>query len=447
MPEFTTLFEPFSSVFTAPSFLHFQALIMSLWSLPLVTGGHVSLSRIWLQSRTSKHWDALARFVRSHSWESDDLAKALTLFVLRLVKQRLPVGRTGRRVLLIGVDETLDNHSSAKKMFGVSRHYNHAAKAGQSKYRIGHCWVTLSLLIDVRTEYVRAFAINIALYIARKSAAEAAYKPKREMATEMLEKLSTWVADEYQIAVVGDRYYACREWINLQRARTRRVVTRLRADARLYEIAKESKQKRAGRKKKYGAKISLRHRARHLEKFEEEKEVVVYGRQHQVRLRKLDCYWRGLKEPVSVVIVIGIGKNPFYLLDTEPAASAEETLYFYAARHAVEQPYEDLKCDGGLGRYRGRTELGVRRFAMLAVTAHTLLRVMEVVPELRGQLPLVEEPWRETKSHLTLGQVRLAINQLLLDEYSRTGYFFNVSGKVEDEGNCQRPGMPLKKAA
>ncbi len=83
-------------------------------------------------------------------------------------------------------------------------------------------------------------------------------------------------------------------------------------------------------------------------------------------------------------------------------------------------------------RYRGRTELGVRRFAMLAVTAHTLLRVMEVVPELRGQLPLVEEPWRETKSHLTLGQVRLAINQLLLDEYSRTGYFFNVSGKVEE---------------
>ena len=72
---------------------------------------------------------------------------------------------------------------------------------------------------------------------------------------------------------------------------------------------------------------------------------------------------------------------------------------------------------------------------------------MEVVPELRSQLPLVAEPWRATKQHVTLGQLRLAINQLLLDEYSKTGYFFNVSGKVEDEENGQRPEMLLKKAA
>lgn len=190
-----------------------------------------------------------------------------------------------------------------------------------------------------------------------------------------------------------------------------------------------------------------RHRASHLEKFEAEKEVVVYGRKHKVRLRKIHCYWRGLKESVSVVIVIGIGKKPFYLLDTETEAEASETLYFYAARHAVEQPYEDLKCDGGLGHYRGRTELGVRRFAMLAVTSHTLLRLMELLPELRLRLPIVEEPWRETGSHLSMGQLRLAINKLLLDEYARTGNFFQVGQKVKEKENCQRTKTALKKAA
>ncbi len=207
------------------------------------------------------------------------------------------------------------------------------------------------------------------------------------------------------------------------------------------------KEGQRGRNKKYGQKISLRHRARHLEKFEEEKEMIVYGSKQSVRLRKFVCYWRGVHEPVSVSIVVGIGKKPFYLLDTEQEATAEETLYFYAARHAVEQGYEDLKCDGGLGHYRGRTEWGVRRFAMLSVTSQTLLGLMELIPELETLLPKLEEPWREKKEHLSLGQIRVAIGKRLLDEYSRTGNFFNVGQQVEGEENCQRATTALKKAA
>ena len=150
---------------------------------------------------------------------------------------------------------------------------------------------------------------------------------------------------------------------------------------------------------------------------------------------------------VSVVIVVGIGKKPFYLLDTEQEADPEETLYFYAARHAVEQGYEDLKCDGGLGHYRGRTELGVGRFAMLSVTSQILLRLMELMPELHTLLPKLEEPWREKKEHLSLGQIRVAIGKMLMNEYSRTGNFFNVGKRVEDEGNYQRTEMTLKEAA
>jgi hypothetical protein len=58
------------------------------------------------------------------SWSKDELAKALVLFVLSHVKYRLAVDKDGRRILLTGVDETLDSHYSAKKMFGVSRHFN-----------------------------------------------------------------------------------------------------------------------------------------------------------------------------------------------------------------------------------------------------------------------------------------------------------------------------------
>jgi hypothetical protein len=90
MSQFTMLFDSFSSVFTAPSFLHFQVLVMSLWALPLITGGRISLARIWLAAGVSQHWDALLRFVRAYRWDKDELARSLTLFVLERVKERLP---------------------------------------------------------------------------------------------------------------------------------------------------------------------------------------------------------------------------------------------------------------------------------------------------------------------------------------------------------------------
>ena len=72
---------------------------------------------------------------------------------------------------------------------------------------------------------------------------------------------------------------------------------------------------------------------------------------------------------------------------------------------------------------------------------------MELIPEMHTLLPKLEEPWRKKKEHLSLGQIRVAIGKMLMDEYSRTGNFFNVGRRVEDEGNCQRTEMPLKGAA
>jgi hypothetical protein len=307
--------------------------------------------------------------------------------------------------------------------------------------------VMLSVLTDISSEYVRSFAINIALYIARRSCEAARYKSEREVATEMLDKLSQWVGWQYQIVVAGDAYYACRPWIAEQREKHRRVVTRLRADARLFELPPEKRRKSRGRPKTYGPKICLWRRALLDQKFEAEEEVLVYGRKHQVRLRKIVCRWRGLDDPVSVVIVKGIGKRPVYLLDTDTDASAKQTLLFYAARHAVEQPYEDLKCDAGLGHYIGRTEQGVRRFAMLSVTSHTLLRLIEVVPELRAALPQVDEPWRRKLEHLTTGQIRMAVSQLLLAEHESSGNFFNFGKQAQDGDNSERIEARRKNAA
>lgn len=45
MSNFNMLFESFSNFLTGPGFLHFQAPMTSLWSLPVVTGGQMSFAR------------------------------------------------------------------------------------------------------------------------------------------------------------------------------------------------------------------------------------------------------------------------------------------------------------------------------------------------------------------------------------------------------------------
>jgi hypothetical protein len=228
---YLTFFEAFRNVFTAPSFQHFTVLMISRWSLPLVTGGPVSLARIWSESHLSRHWDALMRFVRRYAWSQAKLSERLLQLILETVSDRLSSGPDGRALLLVGVDETTDDHHTTKKIFGVSKHFNHTAKPGQSRYKIGHCWVTRSVLTDVFSDYVRSFAFNIALYIGRKRCPEKQYASKRELAAQMLEQLAGWIGCRYQIVAVGDAYYAARNWIAEQRRLGRRVITRIRCDS------------------------------------------------------------------------------------------------------------------------------------------------------------------------------------------------------------------------
>ncbi|MBI3329988.1 MAG: hypothetical protein HYZ81_25180 [Nitrospinae bacterium] len=87
-----------------------------------------------------------------------------------------------------------------------------------------------------------------------------------------------------------------------------------------------------------------------LHPFGVEDKARVDGLVRTVHLRKLVGLWRGPQGLVSAVIVCGIGKQPVYLRAAHPEADARETLQLYAACHAVAQPFEKMKCDGGLGK-------------------------------------------------------------------------------------------------
>jgi hypothetical protein len=62
--ELLPLLDAFGNGLTKSNFRPFPPLTVSLWCLPIVTGGPVSLVRIWAESQLTQSWDALLHFVR-----------------------------------------------------------------------------------------------------------------------------------------------------------------------------------------------------------------------------------------------------------------------------------------------------------------------------------------------------------------------------------------------
>jgi tryptophan-rich sensory protein len=53
--ELLPLLEAFGNGFPKPSFSHFTLLVVSLWPLLIITGGPVSLVRMWAESQLTQH--------------------------------------------------------------------------------------------------------------------------------------------------------------------------------------------------------------------------------------------------------------------------------------------------------------------------------------------------------------------------------------------------------
>lgn len=241
-------------------------------------------------------------------------------------------------------------------------HHNPTPGPADGPWLYGHNWVCLALLMRHSLFGLIALPLLSRLYVRKVDvpALQARYglefRTKLQLALELLvevmEKLRA-LGSQAGFLVVFDGAYAVRELIRALLARGATVVTRLRRDAKLFDVP-EPEPKRRGRPRIYG-----RNRLR-LEELAGQRDgwqTVRYSCRGVQVERRCKTFLATSQLVGGVIRVVlqqhADGKWAAYL-STDPAMSVETILETVADRWAIEEQFHDVKEIWGAGEQQVR---------------------------------------------------------------------------------------------
>jgi hypothetical protein len=152
--------------------------------------------------------------------------------------------------------------------------------------------------------------------------------------------------------VVADGAYGKKPVLRAAKANRVVVVSRLRKDAKLFDVPKPPARRGRGRPRKYGRRISLAKRAAHRRGWTTET-FRLYGREQTKTDKTFVATYPPAGGAIHVVIVReSHGWMAFFA--TDPAATVTQILEAVADRFALEQNFHDLKEVYGAGQQQVR---------------------------------------------------------------------------------------------
>jgi len=262
--------------------------------------------------------------------------------------------------LLLALDDT-PTKRYGPKVQGAGVHHNPTPGPADQKFVYGHVWVMLAWVV----RHPRWFAIGLPLralmYIRQKDVAKlprptrqvAPFRTKLAMAAELIAwaaKIVHWLGRS--VWVVADGAYGKKPVLRAAKANGVVVVSRLRKDAKLFDVPKTSSRRGRGRPRKYGKRISLAKRAAHRLGWTTDT-FKLYGRDQTKTYKTFVATYPPAGGAIRVVIVREEhGWLAFFATDAN--ATVTQVLEAVADRFAIEQNFHDLKEVYGVGQQQLR---------------------------------------------------------------------------------------------
>jgi len=300
-------------------------------------------------------WDRFYDCLISIGQQSKKIATA----VLTLVVQKFDPGPEGR--FLLGVDDT-PTERYGRQVEGAGVHHHPTPGPADGEWLYGHNWVTLALLVAHPLWGVLALPLRSLLYVRAVDVPKLDEQRGWEFRTKhrLAAKLVLWFVAivrslglKAKVWVAADGAYAARPFLDPVRAAGVVVVSRLRKDAKLFDLPPAPQPGQRGRPRVYGKhKIDLAKRAAHKQGWQS---ITYRCRGAEVtRPYKTFLATSRLVGGVIRVVIVRFDDGWAAYFCTDPTAEVRDILETVASRWALEEHFHDVKEVWGAGQQQVR---------------------------------------------------------------------------------------------
>ncbi len=359
-------------------------------------------------------------------------AKELAQRLLGLLLVRLS---DGDRVLFAVDDSPTKRYGP--KVEGAGIHHNPTPGPAGQKFVYGHIWVTFSLVLRHPLWHTIGLPLLGLLYVRAKDIVKIPakyhweFQTKLKLAADQLLKFAELAkAAGKTVWAVADGAYA--KWPFLKPLRNAGVVvvSRLRKDARLWDVPAAEKKRRRGPKRKYGTKrIHLKRRGAHPLGWQTI-ECFVYGQLVTKTIKTFLATYRPARGLIRVVIVKE-DHGCEYFFCTDPNATPREIVEAFADRSSIEQDFHDVKEVWGAGQQQVRNIWTNIAAFNLNLWVHTLLECWAWNKPAEEICDRNDSPWDDSERRPSHADRRKALRrETLQNQYLSLSGSHRQSSKI-----------------
>jgi hypothetical protein len=363
-PEVVRLISVFAIAFTAPAWS--KALVL-LFGTILAPGRRTVAAALRVMGLAGdKHFTNYHRLLNRDQWSPWVLSELLLASIVALCL--LP----GMPLILL-IDDTLERRQGSKIKYkgwfrdAVRSTANHVSKS------LGIRWICLSVLVMVpwsQRLWALPFMVIPALSPKTSAKLEKKHRTLVGWAIVMIRKVRRW-QPEREIVLVGDGSYAAVPLVQYcqQLEQPVKLVSRLRLDARLYDLPGPHPESKRGPKPKKGARQpSLVERLNDPKTCWQTLKIPWYdGQEKTVQIVSGVSMWhrRGL-HPVQIRwVLVRCPEDPHFkpsaYFCSDSTISAEQIILWFIGRWNIEVTFEEVRAHLGFETQRQWSDRAIER--------------------------------------------------------------------------------------
>jgi hypothetical protein len=304
------------------------------------------------------------------------------------------------------IDDTVVERISARAP-GSLVHHNHAVKPNRSRFLRGQGWLCLAAVV---THGWRVGAVPLMLRLVRRGTNRGKLTSARFLLRLLGQRLG-------QVRVLLDAWFMRARLIEAAVADGHTVIGRVRRDLALYEVPRPLRQRRRGRPRKYGPRMT-RQRVEALPVHRSAR--ILYGKLEVVRYRTCRVAARFLKGRVVRAVWVqlerpdrpGTLREERLLVCTNPDLAATEVVTSYAKRWSVEPLFAAMKHGWGLKDAWQQSRQVLMRWVTILAAGYALNQMLAYTDPARIADLATPAPWRPPGTR-TAGLVQAGLARLL----------------------------------